>query len=140
MIVITVEGIEKLLPILQKLRPENIRSFILDCVERELDRLYNIIQNEPDIPPDYQYAVFTWRNDDAGTAGIGVFIMGEMQYARFGRVVIYKEYRCPVRKYYGGAITPAWTGPDYLKMIWEREKDTVINNIKSSILSYLGGR
>ncbi|MEM2262555.1 MAG: hypothetical protein QXK24_08905 [Ignisphaera sp.] len=137
MIIITVTGIEQLIPLIHKLSLEHFLPYILDVIEWELWRLAIMIQQNPDIPPEYKLSLFLWRNDETGQVGLGVYMPEEMEWLRFGRVLKYKEYVCPVRKYFGGALTLAWTGPDYIKELWLQEKDKILNNIKQYIVRWL---
>ena len=49
-------------------------------------------------------------------------------------------HNCPKRKYYGGELSPQYSGPSYLKEKWNSYKNTFINNIKSRIIEMIRGR
>lgn len=136
MIIINIEGFEDLIKFQSIFDIETFKTRLLDLIEGEFTRLYWIIQNDPNIPEDYKMAVFIYRNDESGYVGIGVFIKGKMKWLRFGKVLKYERYKCPVRKYFGGELVPAYTGPDYLKQLWEKEKDKIISNIRNWIINY----
>jgi len=138
LITIQVSGIEKLLSIVEGLRPGKIRiDIVIPIIERELDKFIQIIRQDPNIPKEYKDAIITWTNKAIGEVYLAVYIPEKLKWKKFGPYMVWKKYKCPIRKYWGGELTLKYTGPDYLMELWREHKANIIKNIKDEILSYV---
>lgn len=138
MIRIEVSGLERYFKILHWLDPETIRIDVsIRIIEDEVDKIIQMIRQDPNIPKEYKDALITWSSESTGEVFLAVYWPEKYKMKKFGRYIVWRKYRCPIRKYWGGELTPAYTGPDYLMELWNRIKGQVIKNIKERILNYI---
>jgi len=138
LITISVEGIDKLLKILEGLKPWKIRINVsIPIIEKELDRFIQIIRQDPNIPREYKDALISWSNKAIGEVYLAIYIPDKLKYKKFGHYMVWRNYRCPIRKYWGGELSPAYTGPNYLMQLWNQHKTNIIKNIKDKIIEYI---
>lgn len=135
MIEIEVTGLGKLGAIKHFLNIDEFQNMVTNIVYYEVWLLAEKIRNDPEIPQDYKDAMFISPNKETGKVTLAVFIPSKMKWARWGRVVEWEGYKCPIRKYYGGELTPEYSGPDYIKQKFATEKPKMISNIKAGIVN-----
>ena len=141
MISISIEGIEDLLNLIQSLESRTITDNILDIIEDELWIFAQIIHSDNTIPDEYRNALGTKVIRELDTVVLMAVPSEErLKYIKFGTRLEWAAYKCPKRKYYGGELSPEYSGPSYLKEKWNSYKNTFINNIKSRIIEMIRGR
>uniref|UniRef100_A0A6H1ZK88 Uncharacterized protein n=1 Tax=viral metagenome TaxID=1070528 RepID=A0A6H1ZK88_9ZZZZ len=136
MLIINVKGLVDLSLFAVYIDKDIIKNAVCEIIASELDIIIKKIRHDPKIPQEYKDALFLSVSPGTGYVFIGVFLPTEMKWVRFG-VLQYKEYTCTVRQYYGGALTPAYSGLDYIKQIWEEEKASILKNIKDRTAEYI---
>lgn len=106
--------------------PDSI-EYILQYIEgRRRKMVYDL---------DFGYAVRVTTNRVVHYEGKQIIIQtsdGSIQLPFYSK-------NCPIHKYFGGELTPEYTGPDYIKQKFEEDKPRIINNIRSKIMEYLRG-
>jgi len=136
MLIITVSGLVNLAFLSVRIDKDVLRSEVSEIIAEELDILIKRIRQDPKIPQDYKDALFLSVSPGTGYVFFGVFLPSKMKWLRFG-LLKYKEYTCPIRKYYGGEISPEYEGLDYIKKYWEEEKANILKNIKDRVAEYI---
>ena len=137
MIQITVDGLEKLDSLIVQLDKQQFIAAISNIIGNELDILYKKIEMDPDIPDTYKKAMFISVNTSTGMAMLSVFIKEEYQWIKWGKLLSWQNYKCPIRKYAGGELAPEYTGPSYIKDLFEKEKVNIKNNIRAKTVTYI---
>lgn len=135
---VSVKGLENLELFNRRIDQEVLRDVVSEIVARELEYLMMKIRNDSSIPESFQKALFIAVIKKPGIVILGVYTKGPMKIDKFG-ILEYKEYKCRVRGYMGGHITPRYSGRDYLLEFWNREKDIIVKNIKDRIRAYVVG-
>lgn len=134
---VEVSGLEKLAQLINRVDPIVLREKICDMVYRELSSFAESIRADPNIPQEVKDALFLYVNYESGNVGLGIFWESEdIKWLRWG-VIQYKQYKCPVRKYWGGTLKKAYTGPTYVRELWNRNKASIISRVRSSIIELI---
>ena len=137
-IVMETKGIEQLVSLMGRVDPAYVREKTCELIYLELVRFAEMIRADPNIPKEVKDALFIYMNVSSGRVGIGLFIEGKARWLRFG-VIQYEQYKCPVRKYWGGKLAPSYTLENYLLEKWNQHKAQILDNIKRGIVSIIRG-
>jgi hypothetical protein len=93
---VDVNGYEKLGVFMLYLDKEQFKSEVTNIVANELSKVAESLQQDPNIPEDYKKSIFVSVNEQTGTVTLGVFIKEQMKWKRFGKVMEWGNYICPV--------------------------------------------
>ena len=135
-IVMETKGLEQLVSLMRRIDPAYLREQACEIIYLELVKFAELIRADPNIPKELKDALFIYVNVSSGRVGIGLFIEGKARWLRFG-VIQYEQYKCPVRKYWGGKLAPGYTLQNYLLEKWNQHKGTILDNIKRGIMSII---
>ena len=135
MIEVNVKGLEQLIKVVNWLDPEILKRSMLEIIIDELTTFMYKIEHDENIPEEYRKSLVLFTMEQEGKVMMMAYAPGKTKWKRKGRYMVWKRYRCPIRKYFGGELTPAYSGPEYLKMKWEEQKDQIVKKITSRIVS-----
>jgi hypothetical protein len=134
---VSITGYEKLGIISLNFNPAMFKAVVTGIVSQELMLIAESIQQDPNIPVEYKKAIFVSVNESTGKVSLGVFVPGEMKWKRWGKVMEWQNYICPIRKYYGGELAPEYNGPSYVKEKFKQMAPQVKSNIRNRVISYI---
>jgi len=137
MITVNIDGMADFSNLLLYFDRSVFNNFVNATILDELTTIMYRIKQDEGIPKEYKDSLVLWSSVEEGKVYLTAYVPSKMKWKKFGRHMVSERYRCPIHKYFGGELTPEYTGPDYIKQKFEEDKPRIINNIKSKILSYL---
>jgi len=137
MISVSVSGLEGLRTLIFYLDKSVFTNFCIEAIQDELTELMYEVDRDPEIPREYKDSLILFSNVQEGQVYLIAYSPGRTKWRRFGRHMVYEKYRCPIHKYFGGELTPEYTGLDYLSLKFKERKNDIITNIKNKILEYV---
>ena len=136
-VTLSVKGIEQLTSVLTNLSEEDIKEKALDILVDELVKVADQLQTDTNIPEEVRKAMIVYYGKLSGLAVLTVFVQGRLQWLRFGKVLKWRRYKCTVRKYYGGVLSPEYELPEYVKEKFEEAKPRIIDRVTRGIIDYI---
>lgn len=137
MISIEVTGLENLIVLTKRISSEDIKELLFGIIDDEFYTFSRILRMDPLIPLEYSRSLSSAIVRELDTIALLAWGSKRWDYRKFGSRLEWGIYMCPKRKYFGGELSPEYSGPDYLKERWEKYRSTFITNVKDRIITVI---